>query len=96
MITTEERQIREAFIDGYLSAQDHGGDKSAAQAWRDENQTDGRDPAEPPRPFGYPGWRDDLWLVVDGGARDQAHLGTVIFRLRRALALAEMTARLAT
>jgi hypothetical protein len=104
MLTTEERQIREAFIDGYESARDDGS-KSAAQAWRDENQTDGHDPdeppppfgypgtdghdpGEPPPPFGYPGWHDDLWLVLEGGARDQAHIDTVVFRLRRALALA--------
>lgn len=39
-----ERQIKEAFIDGYTSALDHGGsgptpEAEAERAWREENTT---------------------------------------------------------
>lgn len=86
---TVERQIREAFIDGFLSAKDDSS-KTATQAWRDENETNGHSPGEPLRPFGYPGWKGDLKIVLDGGANDQSHLETVIFRLRSALTISEM------
>jgi len=84
-MSSEERQIKEAFIDGFMAAHMDGDAHraEAERAWRTQNTTDRVPPRRAAVTVVVPARA--LRLVVEGGAPDQATLDNAVGRLRLAL-----------